>query len=71
MKKNRIFEDDNQNIWAKEEKKAKELGFENVQAYRTYLSNQNRKKTYIVKIERYKKEIKRMQAFLDSLEECK
>lgn len=53
-------------VWAKEEKKAKSLGFETVQEYRQHLADENRKKTYLAKIAHYQKAIEEMQAWVDA-----
>lgn len=51
-------------VWAKEAKKAESLGFNSVEEYRRYLADENRKKTYIAKISRYRKAIAEMEEWL-------
>ena len=63
MKK--TYEEQYEDIKAKEMKKAKEMGFDSVQELREYFANQNRKKTYLAKIERYKKAIAKMEAWIE------
>lgn len=64
MKK--TYEEQYEDIKAKEMKKAKEMGFDSVQELRKYFADQNRKKTYLVKIERYKKAIAKMEEWIET-----
>lgn len=51
-------------VWAKEEQKGKELGFNTLEEYRTWKANENRKKTYLAKIAHYEKAIEDMKKWL-------
>lgn len=62
MKK--TYAEQQKDIWAKEAKKAEEMGFETVVEYRQYRADENRKATFIAKIERYKKAIAEMEEWL-------
>lgn len=62
MKKS--YEEQLNDIHAKEAKKAESLGFKTVAEYRQHLSNENKKKTYITKIAYYKKAIAEMEKWL-------
>ena len=64
MKKS--WEEQNEEIWAKEAKKAESLGFASVYAYREHCAMENRKKTYQAKIARYQKAIAEMEAWIAS-----
>ena len=55
----------NEEIWAREREVAERKGFASVQAYRDYLANENRKRTYLAKIARYQRAIEEMQTWLD------
>ena len=63
MKK--TFEEQYKDIKVKEMKKAKEMGFNSVEELRKYFADQNRKKTYLAKIERYKKAIAEMEKWIE------
>lgn len=62
------YEEQLADIRAKEIKKAKSLGFENVEAYRKHQANENRKKTYLAKIERYEKQLAEIKKWLADYE---
>lgn len=51
-------------VWAKEAKRAESLGFNSIEEYRRHLADENRKKTYIAKISRYRKAIEEMEEWL-------
>ncbi len=62
MKKS--YEEQLKDIRAKEEKKAKSLGFSSIEKYREHLANENRKRTYLAKIARYQRAIAEMTEWL-------
>ena len=62
MKKS--YEEQCKDVWAKEAKKAESLGFESVAKYRQYLADENKKRTYLAKVARYKKAIAEMEEWL-------
>lgn len=62
MKKS--YEEQCKDVWAKEAKKAESLGFASVEEYRQHLANENKKRTYLAKVARYKKAIAEMEEWL-------
>lgn len=62
----KTWAEQNAEIWEREAQTAKNKGFDNVYAYRAYLAEQNKRKTYIAKIAHYKRAIEEMEAWLNN-----
>ncbi len=55
-------------VWAKEAKKASEMGFASVKEWRQYQADQNRKKSYEIKIARLQKFIPELQRKIEYMQ---